>query len=446
MTLGGPCVQSSPPTPYVVDSLTGIVPSVFEVEMDRHDPDIFVAAANASSVHFSGSVSAPDAEGSGAGLTWQAAWSAAVGEAVERYALSNVYPEDILFGSSAVMQQLGHDPVNPRDWVLFHHSQHNSIPFVHFGEDTPIAWVAAQSITHRRNRLVPACLTYIPYHPLFMDQGEKLVAAAVSTGAACAGSHAEALLNGVCEQIERDAFMIVWRNRLTCPRIRIDPESSLHSIFRERFQRPGLDYSLVYTTLDLAIPSVFGILIDSRTEPPGIVVGGAAHPDPARAVLKTLLELVQGLKWKDYEALRDRSSNQVKDFREVRSFKDRARLYAFRDLRAAFGFVFDHPREVPFSRIPSLDLGEPGRNLDLCVRLLAERGLETVAIDLTPEDVQAGGLYVTRVLVPGCEVMEGDHLLPHLGGLRWRSVPHDLGLMPCRPDVNTRNPFPHPYP
>jgi hypothetical protein len=94
-----------------------------------------------------------------------------VGEVIERYALANIYPEEILFGSSSVMRKAGHDPVDPHQWVLFDQSQYEGIPFAPFLEDTPIGWARAQSLTHRRHRLVPACLTYLPYHPLFTEQG-----------------------------------------------------------------------------------------------------------------------------------------------------------------------------------------------------------------------------------------------------------------------------------
>ncbi len=110
---------------------------------------------------------------------------------------------------------------------------------------------------------MPACMTYMPYHTIQDD--ECVIAPAISTGAACATTIVEGLLKGICELIERDAFMIIWRNRIPCPRIVIDPRSTLYPLFRERFERPGLDYFLFHTTLDLQIPSVFGILREYRT-------------------------------------------------------------------------------------------------------------------------------------------------------------------------------------
>src|SRR5581483_5813617 len=121
--------------------------------------------------------------------------------------------------------------------------------------DTPIAWAQAESLTYKRERLVPACLVYLCSPETFMKEGARLLSVAISTGAACARSHAEALIKGICEVVERDAYIITWRNRLPRPHLRIDPQSAIYSLFNERFARPGLEFNLVYTTLDLSIAS-----------------------------------------------------------------------------------------------------------------------------------------------------------------------------------------------
>jgi ribosomal protein S12 methylthiotransferase accessory factor len=433
-----------PPRPTPVDPCTGIVPFTMDVEMERGDPDVFVAVAEPADTTLYRFPQKVVSNGSGAALSRQAAYNAAVGECIERYALSIVHPEDLLFGSAADLLRQGESPIAPDRFAFFDASQFAELPFVPFHEDTPVAWVRAANLTRRQECLVPACFMHVPYTPLFVDRGERLVANAISTGAACSDSRTGALLKGICELVERDAVMIMWRNRLPCPRVRIDPASALYPTFVDKFQRPGLEYTLVYTTLDLAIPSFFGILTDTRRTPPGVVVGGAADLDPCQAALKTLLELVQGLKWMDY------SAGQVfapePGFRNIRSFTDRARLYASHDMRDALAFVFQHPDEILLSQIPSLRTGTLPGDLGRSLSLLDERGLEALGVDLTPCDAEECGLYVTKVIIPECETMEGDHLVPFLGGQRWRRVPYQLGRLDQIPTLASINPYPHPYP
>lgn len=433
----------APPPLSLADPLTGLIPFIAISDIEKGDPEVFVSAADTADTLAYGLPHKVTSKGSGAGLTYAAAWGAAVGEGIERYAFSIVHPEDLHFGSFYQMQAKGLCPVPPDHWALYAPSQLAALPLPAFHRETPVTWTPAESLTHRRDCLVPACMAYIPYTPLFAEQGEKVFTFAISTGAACAHSRAEALLKGLCELIERDSFMIFWRNRLPLPRVQIDEKSDLHDIFHAKFARPGLHYTLIQTTLDLEMPSFVGFVLDARSDPPGIMVGGAAHPDPNRAALKTLLELVQGLKWKDFMKT---SIVPEPGFRNIRSFDDRAHLYASNDLREAFQFVWEHGHEIPLSEIASVETGEVRRDLRNCVDLLAERGLEVLGCDMTPVDAEACGLYVTRTLVPGLETMEGDHLLPFLGGRRWREVPVRLGLLPAEPDISSINPYPHPYP
>ncbi len=432
-----------PPQVSAVDNYAGIIPLVVESENERSDPEVFVVAGRISDAQKYGIPTAVIGSGSGAGLDFRSAFMAATGECLERYALSIIHPEDLIFGSYQKLSNEGYNIVSPKTWSLYDKSQYDSIAFAPFYDDTPISWVCAQSITSKNIKLVPASMVYIPYEFFFPKEDEKIVTVAISTGAACATSYAEALLKGVCEIIERDAFMIAWRNRLNLPRVKIDANSSIYSVYQNKLSRSGLEYVIVSTTLDLGVPSFFGFVIDNRSEPPGIVAGGACHPDPSQAVLKTLLELVQGLKWKDY--VEHKPTNVEQGFSNIRSFEDRVRLYAFNDMRHSFEFILE-TKEVPLSMIPSFDCGSHRSNLDNCISILRKHELEVLALDLTPIDIQQCGYVITKVLAPGCEIMEGDHMMPFLGGRRWREVPFRLGLRSVIPEIESVNPYPHPYP
>ena len=272
---------------------------------------------------------------------------------------------------------------------------------------------------------------------------EQNISPGISTGSACAPTRSEALLKGLCELIERDAVMIMWRNSLSLPRVEIDSKSKIFDIFHKRFVRPGLEYFVFSTQFELPIPSFMGVVLDTRSGSPSVMVGGAANPDPEKAVLKTLLELVQGLKWKDT------MKNQFipePEFQNIRSFMDRAQLYATHFIPEAFAFLLDQKPSLKLSEIPNCDLGTPKDNLKYCVEAMKKLDLEILAIDLTPIDAADCGLSVVRVLIPGLEPMEGDHLAPFLGGKRWREVPVRIGLQSNTTSLESRNHYPHPYP
>ncbi len=365
------------------------------------------------------------------------------GEAAERYALALV-PPDREFGDARSLVARGMSAPDPAAWALFDASQHPSLPFAPFTDRTPIAWVPAHDLTADRVAHVPCCLVYMPYAPTL--PGERLVGYATSTGAAAGSTPADAALRGLMEVVERDAFVIVWRNRLPCPRIEVDDGAPFAAEYRERFARPGLRYSLFLTTLDLPFCSVFGVLEDASGPRPRLTVGGACHLDPAQAVRKTCLELVQGMKW--LEHMGDAGFPLVDGFSNVRQFEDRIRLYGFNDLRPAFDFLSTSAETVPLSTLSAA--GSAPRRAEDALRaacdVLRAHDLQVLARDVTPPDVRSCGLSVVKVLVPQAQAMEGDVAMELLGGRRWRDVPVRAGRRPAPIALDARNPFPHPYP
>jgi ribosomal protein S12 methylthiotransferase accessory factor len=222
--------------------------------------------------------------------------------------------------------------------------------------------------------------------------------------------------------------------------------SKLERLFTDRFQRSGLEYKLFCTTLDLGVPSFFGILSDARGRFPGVVVGGAASLDPERAVRKTLLELVQGLRWAEIRPAGHLAPDGgIPAYDTIQSFTDRADLYAFQDLTDAWSFI-ENDDVLPLREIPSLAGPDAAADVQVLVGLLAEQGLSPLAVDRTSSDLAECGIWVMKCVVPELETMEGDHRYPFLGGQRWRSVPVTLGRASAARDIADINPYPHPYP
>jgi len=433
-----------PPQSQLVDGLTGIVSFVSDIERGRSDPDTFVSVAESGDL---ASFGFPGGSrriiGSGAGMTYDDAFWASVGETVERYCLQSVPYEDMVVASWRELKEAGHEAVAPEDWALFDPGQNQGRDFFFppFDRETKVAWVRLDSLTRRVETYVPACMVYFMVKPV---AGAAVVSPGVSTGAACARSIAEGIFKGICEIVERDAFMIMWRNQLACPRVEIDKQSSIYNLVQDKFIRHGFDYTIIETTLDLGIPSFCGILRNTRHHPTRIIVGGSCHPDPERAVIKTLLELAQGIQWMNH--LGAKSFKAEPGFTNVHTFDERMLLYAYGNYPEAFRFLLDNPNVVKLSQIPSVDQGSDSANIRRSVDLLARKQIELLALDVTSVDVEGTGVSVIRVVAPQCEAMEGDYRAQFLGGKRWRQVPVDTGYRPKPSTLQEINSFPHPYP
>lgn len=427
--------------PSPVSPMLGVVTYLTEVELGRGEPDVFVAAARGPDMDVLGYATGANLVGSGAGLRREDACAAAVGECLERYAACVVDGEDLLIASYHSLVRSGRKAHDPSAWALFDKSQ--QIPYPTFSKERIIAWSEGWDLVTNEPIFLPACFAHLSSSAVLRESGADVVGPAISTGCACAMSTNESLLKGLCELIERDAFMIVWRNRLQIPEVTIDEGTALHQIYTSRFARPGLEYRIWQTTLDFSLPSFFGILFDHRGPDTRMVVGGAANLDAEQAVQKTLCELIQGLSWLEY--MGEQNHGTSPDFDEIHNFTDRALLYASRLLPNAYSFLFNDREPVPLSSITSR-LAPIDELLQECLAEVVAKGLQPSAIDLTSDDVRECGYVVTRVVVPGLETMDGDHRLQMLGGTRWRKVPVELGLLSSAPTISTINPFPHPYP
>ena len=434
------------PENLVYDPLTGIVTFLGERECDPTDPDVFIVAAQSADLAVIGlSPTEYTIVGSGAGLSYEHAFWAAAGEAVERYCAAIIPTEDLLFGSYAELKARGIPAPGPERWAHFHPSQFPALGLPQFTEEVRLAWVKGRGLAVEGDSYVPACLTYLsPDASHYVAHGAKLIGPATSTGMACARSGLEATFKGLCEVIERDAFIIRWRNSLPCPRIEIDPASPIFAIYRKKFVRPGLEYSIFRTSLDLPYHSFLGVLRDTRHHPARILVGGACHPDPHQAVLKTLIELAQGFQWANH--VRTRTITLDKEFSAITTFESRMELYVFGDQHRAFDFLFNSPERGQLSELQSEERGDLGATLGEGISRLHAMGLDPIAVDMTSIDAEACGLAVVKVLIPECELMEGDHRMQFLGGRRWRDVPVRLGLRAQAISIEERNQQPHPYP
>ena len=132
----------------------------------------------------------------------------------------------------------------PRDWALYSDSQYDSrnFPYPRFCSDIMLSWVEAMSLISGSSKLVPASMVFLPYHT---SANEFAVCPSISTGLSCRATRTEAILYGIYECIERDAFTIYWLNCIRAPKITIDQiEGDVKDVFYKHFARPGIKYHI----------------------------------------------------------------------------------------------------------------------------------------------------------------------------------------------------------
>ena len=145
---------------------------------------------------------------------------------------------------------------------------------------------------------MPASRVYLPYEHL---PGEPNIGFQCSTGLAAGGSLSQAILSGLCEDFERDAFTLFWLDELPARRVHLEG-SSLWRRFEDHFAVPGYEYRIYDVTNDMGVPTALVLLISPSAHGELYVAGAASRPRWDQAVEKALLEAVQGRPYVLYHA------------------------------------------------------------------------------------------------------------------------------------------------
>ncbi len=431
----------------LVSSKVGLIKTIHQSMLRAQDPVSFSMGVGLQDLARYSEI-LNSAKAGGGGEAPEIALVATLGEAVERYCMLFYDKAEMVFGSR---REIGDDAVAVDDIRFFSRQQieesRGQIAWDYFTEDSPIYWVWGYSLTHRRHRLVPACQVYLNYK---VDEGESCPGRNASTGLAAGATLEEAILSGLFEVVERDAFAIAWHHRRVGARIQID-DPVLQARLRKCFytDHPSVDLRIFDISLDIPIPAIFAVMRRPTEFGPALCLGSVARLSYGDAIRKGLRELGQAIPYLRYLRRQLDDWQPASDFSDVVTFDHHFTLYLKRPELAgpAMSFCDEVEDVVPLSELPDRTTGRPLTDIERCLALLAERGLEVIVVDITTDEVRECGFHVVRVLVPGLVPIHGNHNHRFLGLPRLHQIPHQLGWADngWNPEAGL-NPFPHPFP
>jgi bacteriocin biosynthesis cyclodehydratase domain-containing protein len=370
---------------HLVSPLAGVVHDVRRAHGDTGSLNVFAARHN----YRIGKETIPR-RSFGKGVTAAQARTGALCEAVERYC-------GLFHGDEPLVRASLHDledGLHPNTCLLISERQYHEreqwngeVPPLlwlgqRFDEEHETDWVKAWSLTHERERHVPAALCYYGHRDSFND-----FAHADSNGNAAGTCVEDAILQGLLEVIERDAAGIWWYSRTPRPAVAVQTPY-VRAMTREYAAR-GRRLWLLDLTTDVGIPVCAAVSMGERPE--GLHVGFGAHLDPAIAVTRAISE-----------------ANQMLAFKRGRRVYGELSDWTFLEPEQA--------REMATVVQPSDDLRQ---DVLACVDILRRLGLEVIVLDQTRADV---GLPVVKVIVPGLR-----HFRPRFAPGRLYDVPLRLG-------------------
>jgi ribosomal protein S12 methylthiotransferase accessory factor len=388
-------------------------------------------------------------------LRYQTSESTAILESLER--LGGMAPGRHRPAVRASFAEVRDEALDPRLLGLYPPGQYArpGFHFQPFDEDRVCQWSWGYSFTRQRPVLVPQAYAYYRAHSV--DRGDPSFAFEISNGCALGGCLEEAILYGILEVLERDAFLMTWYARLPVAPIDL---SSAHDrttpILAKAIEaHTGYRVLVFDTTMEHGIPSVWAMaLCPPGTDGPALACSAGAHLDPEHASSSALHELgpiLADLVGR-YPDIVNRAQAMVDDPSMVATMDDHSVLYAHHDAARRLEFLTTSRASRTFADMASC-YGNAFRNADLTEDLvevvgrLRSHGLDVIVVDQTTPEHRAGGVCCAKVIVPGMLPMTFGHDNRRTYGLpRLFDVPGLLGyreqpLLPAQV-----NPYPHPFP
>ncbi len=203
------------------------------------------------------------------------------------------------------------------------------------------------SSTRQQLVWVPATLVWM--HLEALTSSERLTVP-ISTGCAAHTDAAQALLNAVCEVVERDSIALTWLQRLQLPEIDLADAPRAVKAAVAAANSTGRVHRFFDATTDLGVPTVYCVDTDRSSETLRHVVMCSTELDPARAIVKIVREIASSRIALEHAGP---VPDSIDDFTSV---TDGARFMGHPDRADEFSFLLENGRPTRrFSELQNLD-------------------------------------------------------------------------------------------
>ncbi len=399
--------------------------------------------------------------GYGRAVTFDDAERIALFEAVER--MAGRAPRGRRTALWASFQELGPDrAVDPASLGLPEPRYHDHPAFHYqpYAPDVPTNWVYGWSLRHETARAVPE---HVAYWGPPARRRRRTVAffPESSNGCGLGNSLEEAVLYGLFEVAERDAFLMAWYAGTPLRSVAVPAEDALLEHLVDGLDLLGYELRLFDATNDLTVPAVLALALhrDPGSPAPQAFFSAGAHLDPREAIRSAVVEVVVNV----FETVevsqvnparldRDRLLPMLGDPELVVTLDDHMALHCLPEARSRYDFLSTERNEALDWRDVWPDQPRPVTDLGALVTRLA--GVVTracsdlIVVDQTDLVLRDRlGLHAAKVIVPGALPMTFGHVNRRTRGLpRLLDVPARLGRLPARLRYDELPWHPHPFP
>lgn len=267
-------------------------------------------------------------------------------------------------------------------------------------EDVHLNWTVGYDFKTQKKVRIPAQLVFVPYK---FGKNEPVIRPPISTGAAAGATLEDAILGGLLEIVERDAFVISYFDKKVRCQIDISKDESLRKIEAE-LARCELRLTLLDISSNAGAYVFLALVRDDTGFGPPLSAGLKAGFDPYRVALGAIEESLQSRGWIRDIMFSDEAQPKPK---EVVTILDRVRYWLNPKLLDRVGYYFNCRKKRNINSFPAKNNSLKG----LIGKLPPDANI--FVIDLTPD--KASPLKVVRVIVPELQPLYLDESRAVLG-------------------------------
>ncbi|HEV7628867.1 MAG TPA: TOMM precursor leader peptide-binding protein [Streptomyces sp.] len=359
----------------------------------------------AGSVFMRGYAGLTDVTWSGQANGFDASRELAFLEGLERYAGTHRRRRGALL--TEAYSKISDHALDPAECGFYADATYRDDPMVApFDPDREIPWVWGHSLRDDRPVLVPARLAYYSAG-LAADN----FVFECSNGCAIGSCLEEAVLGGLLELIERDAFLLAWYGGTPLTEIDLATVSGgAVPAMTARAAMQGYDVHAFDNRIDLAVPVVTALAVRRDGGPGSFSFGAGASLDPEAALEGALSEVLTYIPHlpRQVEERRGELEAMADDFSKVLHLKDHAQLYGLPRMTGHVGTYLQPAGRQPVSALYGewQESGRPrsGDLLDdvaLCRDELVRAGHDVIVVDQTTPEQERIGLCTVSTIVPG---------------------------------------------
>lgn len=240
-------------------------------------------------------------------------------------------------------------------------------------ENIPLKWTQAYNLTQDKEILIP--------FDWFFTINEF-------NGTSVGNCAEEALIQGICEVVERHTSSIISQNSLKTPSINADSATEpLVEEMIQKYKNAGIKLYISDFTLDLGIPTVGILAYDPSTFPEKseIVWTAGTTPDPQKALSRALAEVAQLAG--DFNTCSNYVASGLPKLKKIKKVE----------------FITNPETKINITDLPDISDNNIKIEVQNCVSILAKKSFEVIIVNTTHHLLEIPAFYT---IIPGTHFRE----------------------------------------